>query len=120
MTTPEYYSFSDEAVSSALEAARRPHEGRDLRAITEISTSVSPHRTLLAECISITVSNNQVCLNIPLGVGNICIAIPFNVPNGTVTQACLSICTIWGIPTGVCVSIDVGGAEIVKQCFGFC
>jgi hypothetical protein len=115
---PEYHSFSDEAVSSALEAARRPHEGRDLRAVTEISSSESPMR-ILAECISITVNNHQVCLNLPLGLGSACLPVPANIPSGTAAQACLRICTIFGIATGVCVQVIVGGVVIVEQCFGF-
>jgi hypothetical protein len=120
MTEPdEYYSFSDEDISSVLQAARQPYEERDLRAITEISTLESPNLTLLAQCISVTVNNHRVCLNLPLGIGRRCIRLPFNIPNGTAAQACLSICTIFGIPTGVCVRVRIGGVTVVNQCFGF-
>ena len=120
MTEPdEYYSFSDEDVSSALQAAKEPYEGQDLQALTEISTTESPNLTLLAACISVTVRNHRVCLNLPFGIGRRCIRLPFNIPNGTAAQACLSICTIFGIPTGVCVRVRVGGVTVVNQCFGF-
>lgn len=116
----EYASFSDEAVSGALEAARRRFEGRDLQAAAQISALDAGELRMLAECISVTVSGNQVCLNLPLGLGNACLPIPFNVPNGTVAQACLSICTTFGIPTGVKVQVIVGGITIVEQTFGKC
>jgi hypothetical protein len=118
MTKPEHYSFSGEAISKALEAARKPHEGKDLRAITEISTSQSP-LALLAECISVTTRDRQVCLELPLGLGSVCLPIPFNIPDGTAAQACLDICTILGIPTGACVRVVVGGVTVARQCFGF-
>jgi hypothetical protein len=116
---PEYYSFSDEAISSAIEAARQPHERKDLLAITEISTTENPNLEILAECISVTVNNRRVCLRLPLGLGSVCIPVPFHVGNGTVAQACISICTTWGIPTGACASIRVGGTTVARQCFGF-
>ena len=119
MTEPEYHSFDDEAISSVLEAARLPYAETDLMAVTEVSTTQSPNLTLLAQCISISVSNHRICLNLPLGLGRVCIPIPFNIPNGTVAQVCLSICTIFGIPSGVCIRISVGGQTIVRKCFGF-
>jgi hypothetical protein len=115
---PAYNSFDDEAISRVLEVAKRPHQETDLRAITEISPAVRP-LSLNAACISIVTSNNQVCLNLPLGLGSVCIPIPFNIPDGTVVQACLDICTFWGIPTGACLRISFEGQQIVSQCFGF-
>jgi hypothetical protein len=122
MTKPnddEYYSFDDEAVSSALEAARQPYEATDLQAIAEIS-SESGELSVLAQCISVTVRNRRVCLNLPLGLPRVCIPIPVNIKDGTAAQACLSICTFWGIPTGACVRVVVGGVVVVKRCFGRC
>lgn len=116
----EYYSFDDEAVSNALEAAKKHYEGMDLQAITEISMTESPELSILAQCISVNVTNHRVCLRLPLGIGNVCLPIPLPIPNGTAAEACLSICTWWGIPVGACVRIVVGGKEIVKRCFGKC
>ena len=121
MTKPDdYYSFDDEAVSSALEAARQAYADIDLMAITEISTSESPELSILAQCISVTVKNNQVCVNLPLKLGSHCLHIPFNIPNGTVLQACLSICTWWGIPVGACLRLVFKGNVVLKKCFGRC
>lgn len=119
MTEPEYYSFDDAAVSSVLEAARQPYAETNLREISEISLVETPKLTLLAQCLSVVVRNNRICLRLPLGLGSVCLPIPFNIPNGTAAKACLSICTIFGIPTGVCVRITVGGVTIVNKCFGF-
>lgn len=115
---PPYTSFSDDDISRALEAAKQPHQETDLRAVTEISPAARP-LSFSAACISITTTNNQVCLNLPLGLGSVCIPIPFNIPDGTVVQACIDICTFFGIPTGACLRISAEGQQIVSQCFGF-
>jgi hypothetical protein len=115
---PERYSFSNEAISRALESAKRTREGINLEKIAKISPSHSP-LTLLAECISITTRDHQVCLELPLGLGSACLPIPINIPDDTAAQACLDICTILGVPTGVCVRVVVGGVTVVRQCFGF-
>ena len=115
---PSYHSFDDEAVSRTLEAAKQPHQETDLQAVTEISPAARP-LSLTAACISVVTTNNRVCLNLPLGLGSVCIPIPFHIPDGTVVQACLDICTIWGIPTGACIRISFEGQQIVRQCFGF-
>lgn len=115
----EYHSFSEEAVSKALETARRPFEGADMRSMTEISSSQNPNLRVLAECISVTSGNREVCLNLPLGLGNVCIPLPIDLPDGTAAQVCLHICTTWGIPTGVKVEISVGGMKVVEQSFGW-
>lgn len=122
MTKPnddEYYSFDDEAVSSALEAAKEPYKDTDLQSITEISLE-SGELSVLAQCISVTVRNRRVCLRLPRPLPSVCLVIPVNIPDGTVAQACLSICTWWGIPVGACVRIVVKGVVVVKRCFGRC
>jgi hypothetical protein len=116
---PDYSRFSDEAVSSALETGRRHYQGFDLASNTEISHATSSRLNLNAECIDVTVDNNQVCLNLPLDIGNTCIPIPMSIPDGTIAQACLSVCYHF-IPTGVCVEVTALGATVAKQCFGDC
>ena len=118
MPDNEYYSFNDDAVNNALAAARQLHENVDLRAVAEIPRLAGP-TSLLAECITVTINNNRVCLNLPLGLPSFCLPIPIHVPNGTVAQACIRICTFFGIPTGACVSITVAGQTVASQCFGF-
>jgi hypothetical protein len=63
------------------------------------------------------VRNGKVCLSLPLGLGSICLPIPLHIPDGTAASACLSIRTVWGFPTGVCVSVSALGNEIVRKCF---
>ncbi|BDA86694.1 hypothetical protein Sa4125_42360 [Aureimonas sp. SA4125] len=116
----QYPSFSSESIEGALEAARRDHEGQDLKSLGMKGLPPSSELSVLAQCISVTVSNNKVCLNLPLGIGSVCLPIPISFPNGTVAQACLSICTTWGLPTGVKVSVIVAGITIVQQTFGKC
>ncbi|CAD0221978.1 hypothetical protein [Chryseobacterium sp. JV274] len=121
------FNFSKEAISHALEAAKRSHEDsqanlRSSGADTDLSLANASVGYLLvtAECISITVENNKVCINLPLGFGKYCFSIPLSIPNGTAGQACLSICTTWGIPTGIRVTIIIGGITIISQSFGKC
>ncbi len=117
----ETYSFSDQAVQGALDTARRHYDQETIKGLAESSSPTQVGElSVLAECISVTVGNNQVCINLPLGLGSHCIPIPVSFPDGTAAQACLSICTTWGIPTGVMVSIIVAGITIVSQGFGKC
>lgn len=73
-----------------------------------------------AECISVTTENHQVCISLPLGFGKHCFSIPVSIPDGSVGKACLSICTTWGIPTGVRITIEIGGITVINQTFGKC
>ena len=111
------YHFDHAKVQRAIEVAQQPYRDRDLRAVSEISTAQPPNLRLNVACISVVSQGNEVCLELPLGLGQVCL--PIDLPDGTAAQACLSICTIWGIPTGVCVRVTVGGIELVGQCFGF-
>lgn len=117
----ETYSFSNEAVQGALDAAKSHY---DLTMMQSLAESSSPTQigelSILAECISVTIGDHKVCINLPLGLGRHCIPIPVRFPDGTAAQACLSICTTWGIPTGVKVSVIVAGVTIVSQGFGKC
>lgn len=116
-----YPGFDQEKIDHALEAANRHNDTVGLR-----TSDGSPNimgggeYSALAECISVTVKNNKICLNLPLGIGSVCIPIPLSVPDGTAAQACLHICTTWGIPTGVKVTVSVAGVQIVSKTFGKC
>ena len=119
-TDQEVYEFDAEAVQAAVDAAREgvPTEAASADVSTlDISNSVGAELTVLAQCITVTVRNRKVCVRLPLGLGTACLPIPISIGDGTSAQACLSIRTVWGIPTGVCVSVSVGGKQIVRKCF---
>lgn len=113
----EYVGFDEQAVTATLEASRQPFEGRDARAVTELSATDGGELDLRASCVSVTSGNHRVCLRLPLGIGQVCIPVPFDLPNGTAVRACLSIRTKWGIPTGVCVRLYVAGEQVARKCF---
>jgi hypothetical protein len=123
MPKPEYYhEFDTESVQNALEAARAAAAEQVQVATADVTTldlssAQISEVTLQAACIEVTVRNSRVCLSLPLGFGSICLPIPFNIGEGTAASACLDIRTIWGFPTGVCVSVRALGNEIVKKCF---
>ena len=71
-----------------------------------------------ASCVSLRIVNRRVCLRLPV-VGNVCLPIPIPVPSGTLAQGCASVCKTWGIPTGACLSVRIGGRQIARKCFGF-
>ncbi len=116
-----YYSFSEQAISEALDAARKTHgEGMIKATGSNFDTTRGGDLAVAAECVSVTVENNKICINLPLGFGKHCLSIPISIPNGTAGKACLSICTTWGIPTGIKVSVVIAGVTVVSQTFGKC
>ena len=104
-----------------LKRQGKTHEGQQLKATSSsFDTTKGGDLAVAAQCISITVEDHKVCINLPLGFGKHCISIPVNIPNGTAGKACLKICTTWGIPTGIKVSVEIGGITVVSQTFGKC
>ena len=120
------YSFDEEAIQGAIKAAQASHDdatANNKLMSFDVSQGVPMQPGTLvvgAECISVTVENGKVCLNLPLGIGKYCFTVPSIFPNGTVGQACLSICTTWGIPTGVKVTVVIAGVTVINQSFGKC
>ena len=117
----DVYEFDDKAVQHALDAAAAHNE--TMGTMGSDGTPNIMHGgeySALAECIEVTVGDHKVCLKLPLGIGKVCIPIPVSVPNGTLAKACLHICTTFGIPTGVKVTVSVGGVTIITKKFGKC
>lgn len=116
-----YYSFSEEAISNAIEAAKNTHKETQLNAT---KSDFNVHRggcmLVAAECVKVTTEGHSVCVELPLGFGKHCFNLPVSIPSGSVGQACLSICTTWGVPTGVKVSVVIAGITVVSQSFGKC
>ncbi|HXH16132.1 MAG TPA: hypothetical protein VNJ10_08370 [Sphingomonas sp.] len=116
-----HYDFDAKAIDSVLEAARNNSSTMNLASINhETDLSKGGKLTLGATCVSVTVQNGKVCLNLPFGFGSVCLPIPSIIPSGTAGQACLDICTTWGVPTGIKVTVTIAGKTVVQQTFGFC
>lgn len=117
----KYHEFDQKAIDSALEAVQRHYEPGYL---AEPANTILPiddgHLHIAAGCISVTVGNGKICLNLPLGIGKYCLPIPSIFPDGTAAQACISLCTTWGIPTGVRITISVAGKVIIEKTFLKC
>jgi len=117
MAATTYPEFSAEAIDQALEAARR-HSSARIQAVSGQGLVFADGSLKVgAQCISVTVQNGQVCLNLPV-VGSECFSVPTWVPNGTAVQACLDICTKWGVPCGVEVTVSLAGQRILSKGFG--
>lgn len=117
-----YHEFNKDQIDASLNAIAQHYDHKSL-----LSAGVGGNledngyiSIAAAECISVTVENDKVCINLPLGIGKVCIPIPPFVPNGTAAKACLDICTTFGIPTGVKVTISALGRVIVTKSFGKC
>lgn len=118
MATAELPKFDAKKIEQALETAQRHNDA--LRATVKGKTVALTDGALgiSGGCISVTVQNGQVCLNLPLGIGSVCLPVPSWIPNGTAAQACINICTKWGIPCGVEVTVSVAGQQIIQKGFG--
>lgn len=113
--------FDKDKVQQALDAAASHNELFNATAGgASLNLLAGGEYSVLAQCISVTVNDGKVCLNLPLGIGSVCIPIPVSIPNGTAAEACLDICTTWGIPTGVKVTVSALGHVIVTKTFGKC
>lgn len=122
----EEYKFDDEAIADAIKSAQATHD--DAMASTEgLAFDISKNGGLQdgtlsigAQCISVTVENQKICITLPLGIGKRCFTIPVRIPNGSVGQACISICTTWRIPTGARLTVVIAGVTVINQSFGRC
>lgn len=110
--------FSEDAAQAALSSVREYYSA-DLQALSEGGVMDDGNQSTLAQCISITLKDGKACIKLPLGFGDVCIPFPIKY-DGDVAKVCLSICTTVIIPTGVKVTISVGGITIVTKTFGRC
>ena len=116
---PTYHEFNPQQISKTLKAAAESFDLTKLRAADGL---VEPRHVVLAaaECISVTADRGKICLKLPLKIGDVCIPIPAWIGGDTVVQACIGICTTWGIPTGVEVTISVAGHVVAGESWGRC
>ncbi|MGJ8617862.1 MAG: hypothetical protein ACSHWS_13560 [Sulfitobacter sp.] len=116
-----YHSFDEKKINEALQTVRDHHSDMTLDSVSAATDITgNTHMQIAGGCISVTVENGKICLSLPLGIGKICLPIPSSIPNGTAAQACIHICTTFGIPTGVKVTVTVAGVTVVSQSFGKC
>jgi len=103
-----------------FDAAWKRYDSQEIT--TESQSASTATFSLLAECISVTVQEGQVCLNLPLGIGRECIDIPDWVPNGEAARACLEIKyrRIFGvkIPVGIEACVYVADQRVACAYFG--
>jgi hypothetical protein len=119
-----YHAFDEKALNEAIASVQTLGEahgfaeagGQPLANLAE-----SGEMFLAAQCISVTVNNHQVCLNLPKPISkSICLPIPKFIPNGAKLEACIGICYIWKIPSGVKVTVSFNGKVIVQKSWGKC
>jgi hypothetical protein len=117
----DYPEFDAKQIESALQAVRAAHDVQALQAVgVAQGLADDGHLQIAGGCISVTVQSGKVCLNLPLGFGSVCLPVPAFIPNGTAAQACIHICTTFGIPTGLKLTVSVAGNMIVQKSFGKC
>jgi tetrahydromethanopterin S-methyltransferase subunit H len=112
------YTTSNLTISSQLNS-----DDANVVGLRNTSTSSSGNSSInsftpSAACVGVGIVNNRVCLKVPV-VGNVCIPVPVGLPS-VGAQACVSVCTKWGVPTGACVSVRVNNTQVARQCFGWC
>lgn len=114
-------AFSEEAINNALETARAHNESLGITGGLEASSLIaSSELSVRAECISVTVNKDgKICITIPK-LGEHCLPIPKIFPSGTAAQACLDICSKFGFPVGVKITISVLGHVVITKTFGLC
>ena len=130
----EDFKFDEAAIKDAIESAKATYSDAEAAAKGAEAQSAEAqslgfdlkgggmpegNMEILAQCISIRTANNRICISLPV-VGRRCLRVPINIPNGSIGRACLSICTVWpGVPSGVKVSISIGGVTVIRKSFGF-
>jgi hypothetical protein len=117
-----YHSFSKKSIQEAIDAAQTHYSSIHKNNFASSSNIAIPQGdtgrlSLAAECIELMVENNKICLDLPLKIGKVCIPIPVSF-DAQLVRACLSICTIWGVPTGVMVTVSLAGEQVVRVPFG--
>jgi hypothetical protein len=111
MTDANLAKFNEDKFDQNYELLKRSKNNTNIQ---------SSSQKILAECIAVTVEDNDVCLTLPLGFGDVCVTVPIDIPNGTVAEACIDICKKYGFPCGVEVFVSVAGTRVASQSWGCC
>ncbi len=117
----DYPGFDQDKIEAALEAAQRHNSSVGLnKSSAEMDIRAGGEMAISGGCISVTVKDGKVCLNLPLGIGSYCLPVPSWVPEGAEVRACIDICTTWGIPTGVKITVSFNDTVIFTKSFLKC
>jgi hypothetical protein len=120
----KYHEFDAKAVNDAIASMKaEPQAFGALAADGQppaLTLQDSGQMFAAAQCIGVTVQNRKICLNLPLRIGKVCLPVPSFVPNGKAAEACIGICTHWGVPTGLKVTVTVAGKVILQKTYGYC
>lgn len=122
MTT--YAKFDEKLIAAAIETARAQHasfgvEQQLAAGLTSIDVAASGELSISGGCVTVKVQDGKICVDIPL-VGQYCLNVPSWIPSGAELQACISICTTWGIPTGAKLTVSFNGQVIFTKTFLKC
>ena len=115
-----YPSYDQGKVDAAIAAvkAHTSAEGLTANADGGFGHAVAGEFSVSAGCIGVSINDGQVCLSLPDPFGSICIPVPGGFSGQA--QACLDICSTFGIPHGVKITISVNGQVIVTKVVGIC
>lgn len=116
----DYPSFDQAKVDAAMAAikAHASADGLNASADDGFAHAAAGEFSVFAGCVTVTIDNGQVCLRLPDPFGSICIPIPGGFSGQA--QACLDICSTFGIPHGVKITISINGQVIVTKVVGIC
>lgn len=60
----------------------------------------------LSACVGASYRNGDVCFDFPV-FGNVCVNVPIGIPANANLRVCGDVCTTWGIPTGLKITLYV-------------
>ena len=115
-----YHKFDEKKIQAIVATAANIAASLKAGSDAEANRSDDGQLALAAGRVSLNVKNEKACLKLPLGFGKVCIPIPNWIPDGQLATASLSVCTHFGTPTGVMVTISVDGHLVASETFLYC
>lgn len=65
----------------------------------------------LSACVGASYRNGDVCFDFPV-FGNVCVGVPISIPANASLRVCGDVCTTWGIPTGLKITLYVNNQAL--------
>ncbi|UAB87723.1 hypothetical protein I5192_10775 [Ruegeria sp. SCSIO 43209] len=116
-----YHEFPQREIDQLIETGRANFDEQNIAARSSKDAVLGASPLIVGEvCISVTVEDGKVCLKIPIVDIEECFKVPGWIPDGTVVKACLKICFIGPVPSGVCVLVTALDKEVFRRCYGAC